>query len=31
MENKKFDPQHRLIKFACIYLDVCDPLPATKT
>jgi len=31
MENKKFDLEDRLIKFACMCLDVCDLLPNTKT
>ncbi len=31
MENKKFDPEDRLVKFACLCLDVCDLLPGTKT
>ena len=31
MENKKFDLEDRLVKFACICLDVCDLLPNTKT
>jgi hypothetical protein len=30
MENKKFDLEDRLVKFACMCLDVCDLLPATK-
>ena len=31
MENKKFDLEDRLVKFACTCLDVCDLLPNTKT
>ena len=31
MENKKFDLEDRLVKFACMCLDVCDLLPSTKT
>ena len=31
MESKKFDLEDRLVKFACIRLDVCDLLPNTKT
>ena len=31
MENKKFDLEDRLVKFAFICLDVCDLLPNTKT
>ncbi len=31
MENKKFNLEDRLVKFACIGLDVCDLLPNTKT
>lgn len=31
MENKKFDLEDRLVKFACLCLDVCDILPNTKT
>src|ERR1035437_4918209 len=31
MENKKFDLEDRLVKFACMCLDVCDLLPNTKT
>ena len=31
MENKKFDLEDRLVKFACMCLDVCDLLPGTKT
>ncbi len=30
MENKKYDLEDRLIKFACMCLDICDLLPATK-
>jgi len=30
MENKKFDLEDRLVKFACMCLDVCDLLPDTK-
>ncbi len=31
MENKKFDLEDRLVKFACMCLDVCDILPNSKT
>ena len=32
MENKKFDlDEDRLVKFACMCLDVCDVLLNTKT
>jgi hypothetical protein len=31
MDNKKFDLEDRLVKFACLCLDVCDLLPGTKT
>ena len=31
MESKKFDLEDRLVKFACIRLDVCDLLPNTQT
>jgi four helix bundle protein len=31
MENKKFDLEDRLVKFACICLEVCDLLPNTKS
>ena len=31
MENKKFNLEDRLVKFACMCLDVCDLLPNTKT
>ena len=31
MENKKFDLEDRLVKFACTCLEVCDILPNTKT
>ena len=31
MNNKKFDLEDRLVKFACMCLDVCDLLPSTKT
>jgi four helix bundle protein len=31
MGPKKFDLEDRLVKFACICLDVCDLLPNTKT
>jgi|GEM_PF-5631776 hypothetical protein len=27
MENKKFDLEDRLVKFACMCLDVCDLFP----
>lgn len=30
MENKKYDLEDRLIKFACMCLDICDLLPVTK-
>lgn len=30
MEIKKFDLEDRLIKFACICLEVCELLPFTK-
>ena len=30
MEIKKYDLEDRLIKFACLCLDVCDILPITK-
>ena len=30
LDNKKFDPEDRLVKFACLYLDVCDLLQCTK-
>ena len=31
MKNRKFDLEDRLVKFACMCLDVCDLLPNTKT
>ena len=31
MEVKRFDLEDRLVKFACMFLDVCDWLPSTKT
>ena len=31
METRKFDLEDRLVKFACMCLDVCDLLPNTKT
>ena len=31
METKKYDLEDRLVKFACMCLDVCDILPNTKT
>ena len=31
MDNKKFDPEDRLVKFACMCPDVCDLLPNNKT
>ncbi len=31
MDIKKFDLEDRLVKFACMCLDVCDLLPSTKT
>jgi four helix bundle protein len=31
METKKFDLEDRLVKFACMCLDVCDLLPNSKT
>ena len=31
MENKKFDLEDRLVKFACLCLEVCDLLPDTKS
>src|SRR5450432_926468 len=31
MDNKKFDLEDRLVRFACMCLDVCDLLPGTKT
>ena len=31
MDNKKFDLEDRLVKFACMCLNVCDLLPCTKT
>ena len=31
MENKKFNLEDRLVKFACMCLDICDLLPSTKT
>ena len=30
METKKYNLEDRLVKFACICLDVCDLLPNTK-
>ncbi|MEP6677021.1 MAG: four helix bundle protein [Ferruginibacter sp.] len=30
MENKRYDLEDRLIKFACSCLDICDKLPMTK-
>ena len=30
MEIKKFDLEDRLVKFACLCLEVCELLPATK-
>ncbi len=29
-KNQKFDLEDRLVDFACMCLDVCDLLPATK-
>ena len=31
MDNKKFDLEDKLVKFAYMCLDVCDLLPGTKT
>jgi hypothetical protein len=31
MVTKKFDLEDRLVKFACMCLDVCDLVPGTKT
>ena len=31
IENKRFDLEDRLVKFACMCLDVCDALPNSKT
>lgn len=31
METKKYELEDRLVKFACICLNVCDLLPSTKT
>ena len=31
MEKKKFDLEDRLIRFACMCLEICDLLPNTKT
>lgn len=31
MEPKKYDLEDRLIKFACMCLDICDLLPNTKS
>jgi len=30
MEKRKFDLEDRLVDFACMCLDVCELLPATK-
>ncbi len=30
MESKKYNLEDRLVKFACICLEVCDLLPNTK-
>ena len=30
MEKKKYDLEDRLIKFACLCLDICDLMPNTK-
>jgi four helix bundle protein len=30
METKKYDLEDRLVKFACMCLDVCEILPGTK-
>lgn len=30
METKKYDLENRLVKFACMCLDVCDLLPNTR-
>jgi hypothetical protein len=30
MENKKFEPEDRLVKFAFKFLEVCDLLPGTQ-
>ncbi|HSN61621.1 MAG TPA: four helix bundle protein [Ferruginibacter sp.] len=30
MEAKRYDLEDRLVKFACLCLDVCDILPVTK-
>lgn len=30
MEDKKFDLEDTLVKFACMCLDVCDLLPILK-
>lgn len=31
MDAKKYNLEDRLVKFACMCLDICDLLPATKT
>ena len=31
MEQRKFDLEDRLIKFACLCLEICDLLPNTRT
>ena len=31
MDAKKYNLEDRLVKFACLCLDICDLLPATKT
>lgn len=30
METKKFDLEDRLVKFACVCLDICELLPSSK-
>ena len=31
MEQRKFDLEDRLVKFACMCLEICDILPNTRT
>ena len=31
MEQRKFNLEDRLIKFACLCLEICDLLPNTRT
>ena len=31
MEHRKFDLEDRLVKFACLCLEICDLLPSSRT